>query len=75
MKNRITLILTISLTMFFAACKKDSTIKNSGIVGKWKFVEQYDSYLNGRTFTWNTIAYDDSNTLTFSQNGELLPNF
>ena len=70
MKNRHTLILTIFLIIFFTACKKETTVQNNGIIGKWKFVEQYDGYANGGAFTWYSIPTDYSNTLTLSQNGQ-----
>ena len=70
MKNTFTLILIISLMTFFTACKKETTVQNNDITGKWKFVEQYDGYANGGTFTWYSIPTDYSNTLTFSQNGQ-----
>ena len=70
MKNRTILILTISLIALSTACKKNSAFQNNGIAGKWKFVEQFDGYANGGTFTWYPIPDAYSNILTLSENGQ-----
>lgn len=71
MKNVIIRICTsVLLLTLFTACKKESTVQNNGIIGKWKFVAQYDGYANGGTFTWNSVSTENSNTLIFLQNGQ-----
>ena len=69
MKSFYTLILMVALTTFVASCKKDS---NNKIVGKWKFVEQFDGYANGGTFRWYAIPTEYSHTLTLSKNGQYI---
>ena len=71
MINRTTCFMSaICFMVFFTACSKEPSIQNDGIAGKWRLVKQYEGYVNGGTFTWQTIGVDDSNTLTFLQNGE-----
>ena len=70
MRDRIIVILTISLLTFITACKKDSADNAKMIIGKWKLIEVYDGYANGGNFMWNTVENSNSHVLTFSQNGQ-----
>jgi hypothetical protein len=39
-------------------------------MGNWQLKEEFDGYVMGGNFKWNSISVDNSHTVTFSQDGQ-----
>ena len=73
MKTKFGLLLSIAFLLVLSSCSKEKVEEktgNNGLVGKWRLVERYDGYVNGGSFTWQSVAAANSHTLEFTANGQ-----
>jgi hypothetical protein len=56
--------------MVFTSCKKDTEIKNNGLIGKWQLVASLDTFNGGSN--WVNIPAEGSHTLEFKSDGSLI---
>jgi hypothetical protein len=68
MRTNFNIFLLLIFTCLFASCKKE-TSSETGIIGKWKLVEQYNGYANGGDFKWSPVPEDFQKTISFQNNG------
>lgn len=69
--KKLTLFLAVAICAFFAACKKNDTVKlNTPLTGTWKLASRFIS--PGSLGSWNDVPQGEVPTyITFSGNGTL----
>jgi hypothetical protein len=68
MKVSLLIFGTIILFLTTISCKK--SVENNGLIGNWKLVEQYNGYVNGGNFQWNSVPSANSHILSFTASGD-----
>lgn len=56
--------------ILIASCRKDTIVKNNGLVGKWKLVQIYSGYVNGGSITWDPVSESNSHILLLTENSQ-----
>ena len=62
----------VAIAIFLFACKKENVAVNNGLIGKWRLAEIYNGYVNGGTYTWQTVKDENAHSLLFAADGQYM---